>query len=79
MTTETINPVDAAVTAMAEAIASKIFAEIESTLADKVESAVEKYIDSSDFMYTLEDKIKDSIESMVEDYVSGISLSVRID
>jgi hypothetical protein len=69
----------AALDELAEVIATEIVKRSNSVIEKSIEKAVNKYIDGSDFTYMLEDAVREKIESHVEDYVSGISLSVRID
>ena len=73
------NVITAIVNDLSEAIANEIMKNMTSEIEKKVETAVSKYLDGSDFTYMLEDAVKESMESHVEDYISGISLSVRID
>ena len=78
-TTDTKSPLNQAIEVLAEAIASEVTKNLQSTIERKVERAMSDYMDNADFTYQLEDLVKDRMESLVDDYVSGISLSVRID
>jgi Mor family transcriptional regulator len=68
-----------AIEVFAEAIASEVMKNLQSTIERKVERAMSDYIDGQDFIYQLEEVVKDKMESMVEDYVDGVSLSIRVD
>jgi hypothetical protein len=68
-----------AIEVLAEAIASEVTKNLQSTIERKVERVMSDYIDGQDFMYTLECVVKDKMESLVDDYVADVSLSIRVD
>jgi len=78
-TTETNNTVTVAIQVLTEAVASEVLKNIQSTIEEKVELSLSKYVESQDFHYMIEDAVKEKTEELVQDCIDNVSLSVRID
>ena len=80
---DTINTTKSALSeslsALSDVIAAELIKNIESSIHSKLDRCVEDYLESKDFMYTLEDIVKDKLHELVEEQIGNISLRIEID
>jgi hypothetical protein len=79
MTTTTKSVLSESLSALSDAIADELIKNIETSIHNKLERCVQNYLESQDFMYTLDDIVKDKLTELVEEHVSSISLRVEVE
>jgi len=64
--------------ALSDVITDELLKNIEISINRKLERTVEDYLESRDFMYTLEDIVRDKLTDTVDEQISDINVRVVV-